>query len=50
MYMFVFSAMKAGCKSPLLVVPPGYPFKQAWLVSVLGVMHGLYCVSAFVVS
>jgi leucyl aminopeptidase len=35
-------AMKAGCKSPLLVVPSGYPFTQAWLVSALGAMHALY--------
>eukprot|EP00118_Oscarella_pearsei_P020755 m.227265 g.227265 ORF g.227265 m.227265 type:complete len:524 (+) comp40036_c0_seq47:3086-4657(+) len=35
-------AVKAGCMSPLLVVPSGYPFSQAWIVAGLGALQILY--------
>ncbi|KAK3706766.1 hypothetical protein QZH41_004505 [Actinostola sp. cb2023] len=35
-------AIKAGSKSPLLVVPSPNTFHNAWAATVLGVLHGLY--------
>ncbi|XP_020897390.2 putative aminopeptidase W07G4.4, partial [Exaiptasia diaphana] len=35
-------AIKAGSKSPLLVVPSPNTFNNAWAATVLGVLHGLY--------
>ncbi|EDO37116.1 predicted protein [Nematostella vectensis] len=35
-------ALKAGSKRPLLVVPPGAHFTEAWSAAVLGALHALY--------
>jgi hypothetical protein len=41
----VFRAIKAGSKSPVLVVPPSSSFPDAWPVTVLGTLQGLYVVN-----
>ena len=40
-----FRALKAGVKSPLLVVPSYERFKQVELVTILGALEALYVVS-----
>lgn len=42
--VFVFRALSAGCKAPLLVHPQNDSYKYSTRVAALGALHGLYVV------